>query len=696
MAETSNPADVFKDKGNKLLQDGDYDGAIEAYSEGINIDEQNHVLYSNRASAYAKKEMWSESLADATKTVFLAPNWPRGYQRKGAALYGLGKYSDAKFAYQKGLNLAPMDAGLRAGLAQVTEKEQGSFLKEQQERLEQLKKEEEERVRKEEENKILEQEFRQMGVAKLRSLLGAHNIDYSHCLEKGEMISLCLENNLKPPKEEVEVPKPATPPQNGSIAKATGSPGNGITPPTNTTHQTASSVPSAGGSPRPNSSPGPGGVHTAAAAAAAGGGGATGTYPGGVGGGSGVYPGGSGPYPGGSGGTTHASNANPYGATASGAAGPPPTRSPREESHNEKTKEEDDVNYYDILGIDKKASAADIKRAYYKKAKDCHPDKTDDPRAEEQFKLISEAYTILSDEEKRKRYDKFGRKAVQGGGGEMDPSLLFRMIFGGGTFDDVFGELSMVTMMTMDPEQQKDKTEEDIVAEINKKMEDQRAALEDALCKKLDTRMEGDQTDLTEKLEAPGGPALLDAVGYVYISEAKKSMGRFLGMGSLIAGIEERRHNIKQTFSIVSSMVKLQQAQREMEKRGETLDDQTASDVMTHGLDTMWKLGKMEIEKTCRSVCQAVLAKDKKLRKRRCLALKELGEIYKGMGKRVMKETGTAGSFKDFVQNAQEGGPGVGPGGPAGRGAGPGGPGATNATGATGAGTNIPGGGART
>eukprot|EP01126_Amoeba_proteus_P054003 TRINITY_DN6610_c0_g1_i7.p1 TRINITY_DN6610_c0_g1~~TRINITY_DN6610_c0_g1_i7.p1 ORF type:complete len:174 (+),score=45.36 TRINITY_DN6610_c0_g1_i7:274-795(+) len=173
-------------------------------------------------------------------------------------------------------------------------------------------------------------------------------------------------------------------------------------------------------------------------------------------------------------------------------------------------------------------------------------------------------------------------------------------------------------------------------------------------------------------------------------------MGRFLGMGSLIAGIEERRHNIKQTFSIVSSMVKLQQAQREMEKRGETLDDQTASDVMTHGLDTMWKLGKMEIEKTCRSVCQAVLAKDKKLRKRRCLALKELGEIYKGMGKRVMKETGTAGSFKDFVQNAQEGGPGVGPGGPAGRGAGPGGPGATNATGATGAGTNIPGGGART
>lgn len=63
--------------------------------------------------------------------------------------------------------------------------------------------------------------------------------------------------------------------------------------------------------------------------------------------------------------------------------------------------------------VDKKATQADIKKAYYRKAKDCHPDKTDDPKAEEQFKLISEAYTILMDEEKRKLYDKYGRKAVQ-------------------------------------------------------------------------------------------------------------------------------------------------------------------------------------------------------------------------------------------------------------------------------------------
>lgn len=49
----------------------------------------------------------------------------QGYQRKGAALFALGRASDAKYAYQKGISLAPMDQQLRAGLAKVMEQEQG-------------------------------------------------------------------------------------------------------------------------------------------------------------------------------------------------------------------------------------------------------------------------------------------------------------------------------------------------------------------------------------------------------------------------------------------------------------------------------------------------------------------------------------------------------------------------------------------
>lgn len=66
-------------------------------------------------------------------------------------------------------------------------------------------------------------------------------------------------------------------------------------------------------------------------------------------------------------------------------------------------------DYYKILGVDKKASQADIKKAYRALAKKYHPDKNKgDKAAEEKFKDISEAYEVVGDEEKRKQYDQLG------------------------------------------------------------------------------------------------------------------------------------------------------------------------------------------------------------------------------------------------------------------------------------------------
>ena len=68
-----------------------------------------------------------------------------------------------------------------------------------------------------------------------------------------------------------------------------------------------------------------------------------------------------------------------------------------------------DNDYYKILGVEKNASSAEIKKAYRKMAMKYHPDHAkDDKAAEEKFKKISEAYAVLSDEEKRKQYDTFG------------------------------------------------------------------------------------------------------------------------------------------------------------------------------------------------------------------------------------------------------------------------------------------------
>ncbi len=94
-------------------------------------------------------------------------------------------------------------------------------------------------------------------------------------------------------------------------------------------------------------------------------------------------------------------------------------------------------DYYDILGINKGASSAEIKKAYRKKAIEHHPDKNPgDPKAEEQFKKAAEAYEVLSDSDKKSRYDQFGHAAFEGGGfggGGMNMEDIFSQ------FGDIFG-----------------------------------------------------------------------------------------------------------------------------------------------------------------------------------------------------------------------------------------------------------------
>jgi molecular chaperone DnaJ len=94
-------------------------------------------------------------------------------------------------------------------------------------------------------------------------------------------------------------------------------------------------------------------------------------------------------------------------------------------------------DFYEILGVDRKATADEIKKAYRKLAIKFHPDKNpDDPTAEDKFKEAAEAYSILSDESKRKRYDQFGHAGVGGGSSGAGAGG-----FGGGfTMEDIFSQ----------------------------------------------------------------------------------------------------------------------------------------------------------------------------------------------------------------------------------------------------------------
>ncbi|MFA7123179.1 MAG: DnaJ domain-containing protein, partial [Candidatus Delongbacteria bacterium] len=75
-------------------------------------------------------------------------------------------------------------------------------------------------------------------------------------------------------------------------------------------------------------------------------------------------------------------------------------------------------DYYEILGVDKNATKDDIKKAYKKLALKFHPDRNKgDKDSEEKFKEVGEAYSVLSDDNKRSKYDRFGHEGVRGGSG---------------------------------------------------------------------------------------------------------------------------------------------------------------------------------------------------------------------------------------------------------------------------------------
>ncbi len=101
----------------------------------------------------------------------------------------------------------------------------------------------------------------------------------------------------------------------------------------------------------------------------------------------------------------------------------------------------EEMSYYEILEITQSATKADIKKAYRRMAKKYHPDANpDDPEAEHKFKLCNEAYQVLSDDEKRALYDRYGKAGLEGmaggGGGGFagfdDLGEIFEEMFGGG------------------------------------------------------------------------------------------------------------------------------------------------------------------------------------------------------------------------------------------------------------------------
>ncbi|KAJ6261772.1 Heat shock protein [Drechslerella dactyloides] len=114
-------ADALKAQGNAAFAAKDFPKAIDFFSQAIEVDPSNHVLYSNRSGSHASLKQFDEALKDATKCTEIKPDWSKGWSRKGAALHGTGDLIGAIDAYEEALKLDTNNAQAKQGLQSVND-----------------------------------------------------------------------------------------------------------------------------------------------------------------------------------------------------------------------------------------------------------------------------------------------------------------------------------------------------------------------------------------------------------------------------------------------------------------------------------------------------------------------------------------------------------------------------------------------
>lgn len=353
-----------------------------------------------------------------------------------------------------------------------------------------------------------------------------------------------------------------------------------------------------------------------------------------------------------------------------------------------------DTHYYDLLGVSPNASAAEIKKAYYKAALRVHPDKNpNDPEASVRFQALAQAYQVLSDPKLRERYDHFGQEALNDAGlPSVDPCLFFSALFGSEQFEKYIGKLSMA----MHADQLFKDLQRDFDRRPTPDMPPGQEAFSDTLKNKMrnskkDQKLrrqqyyrevrcavrlaerlnrwvlgrdeEGFATSLSQEasdlVQNSFGGRLLRTIGGIYESCAEQFFTSLRGhftLDSQLAQLRESSHTAKVKCHLgwsgaktVWTVKKVRDAagnipdsdEEDQEKKEEATRQMVTSlePIFEEGLPVVlqliWDISALDIENTLRHVC-AKLLKDIsvpwQIRHRRAMALLRVGRVFRDVG----------------------------------------------------------------